>query len=33
MNVWRKSFVRDHSAELDALLLVDQAKLKHNVST
>lgn len=33
MDVRRKSFVREHSTELDSWLLLDQAKFKHNVST
>lgn len=32
MEVRRKSFVRDHSTELDSWLLLDQAKFEHNVS-
>ncbi|WP_295526164.1 hypothetical protein [uncultured Pseudacidovorax sp.] len=33
IDVRRKSFVRDHSTELDSWLLLDQAKFEHNVST
>lgn len=33
MEVRRKSFVRDHSTELDSWLLLDQTKFEHNVST
>ena len=33
MEVRQKSFVSDHSTELDSWLPVNQTKLKHNVST